>query len=66
MTPTEPGIYMVSSPNLATPMEFEVYLSKKGHLRARLMMAKRFRENPNFQGKRVSTFAEEMQWSRVN
>lgn len=57
---------MISSPNFATPLECEVYLSKKGHLRARLVMAKKFRESPNFQGKRVDTFSEGTRWLRVN
>ena len=66
MKPSEPGLYVVTSPNLSTPLEMEVYLSKLGHLRARLVMAKKFRENPNFQGKKVNTFSEGLQWSRVN
>ena len=66
MTPQSPGIYEASCPLVFKQHKFEmeVYLSRKGHLRARVADAVKIRGA--FQGKRVELFGKEWSWSRKN
>lgn len=67
MMPQAPGEYRASHPAFGShKIPFIVYLSKKGHLRARVADCGALSRGETFSGKKVSSFSPKWKWEAAH